>query len=312
MPLISVIIAVYNTGKYLCECLDSVLSQDYRNLEVIIIDDGSTDGSPDIIKRYAAADPRITVVTKKNGGLSSARNAGMRIAGGEYLCFVDSDDYLPLNALSLLEKSIASRSADIASGSFTVVSETGAPIVEHTVSAGKKWDWINHIACSRLYRRGFLLDNNLDFHENIWYEDVLFGTACTIKASLVEYIPDNVYFYRRRRGSIGMSTGEKVLDCLEVRRKLKRLLTENGLYESVFPYKHADLVCYHYYKRIDRQYRRALFEGMKKDFTPEDYRFTFKYGTKGEKLFAAALYFNMPGMFAFCHKLYRALTGRDE
>lgn len=100
--LISVIIPVYQVADYLPECLDSVLSQDHRNLEVILIDDGSKDDSGTICDRYAAADDRVKVIHQKNSGAAAAKNAGLRIATGEYLSFVDSDDYLEPNVYSYM------------------------------------------------------------------------------------------------------------------------------------------------------------------------------------------------------------------
>ena len=93
-PLISIIIPVYNAEKYLKKCLDSVINQTYKNLEIILVDDGSTDKSPEICDKYAEKDSRIIVLHKENGGVSSSRNAGLDIFKGEYLSFVDSDDYV--------------------------------------------------------------------------------------------------------------------------------------------------------------------------------------------------------------------------
>ena len=91
-PSISVIIPVYNVAPWLKECLDSVLNQTFRDMEIIIVDDGSTDSSPEIIKEYAEKDNRIIAIRKENGGLGSARNVALKMAKGEYIAFVDSDD----------------------------------------------------------------------------------------------------------------------------------------------------------------------------------------------------------------------------
>ena len=93
--LVSVIIPVYNVEHYLCQCIDSVLAQTYTNLEIILVDDGSPDGCPQICDEYAAKDKRIVVIHKGNGGLSDARNAGLNICKGEYIYFIDSDDIIP-------------------------------------------------------------------------------------------------------------------------------------------------------------------------------------------------------------------------
>ena len=93
-PLISVVIPIYKVEKYLCECVDSVINQTYTNLEIILVDDGSPDNCPAICDDYASKDSRIKVIHKENGGQSSARNAGIKIAKGEYISFIDSDDYV--------------------------------------------------------------------------------------------------------------------------------------------------------------------------------------------------------------------------
>ncbi len=114
MPeLISVIIPVYNPGKYLYHCLDSIVNQTYHNLEIILVNDGSTDDSLNVCKEYAAKDSRITVIDQKNAGVSAARNRGMEAAHGDYYSFIDSDDYLELNAYELLIKTFHEQKPDV-------------------------------------------------------------------------------------------------------------------------------------------------------------------------------------------------------
>jgi glycosyltransferase involved in cell wall biosynthesis len=102
MKLISIVVPVYNSEKYLEKCLVSLINQTYKNIEIIVINDGSTDGSLDIAKQLAKRDSRVKVYSKKNGGLSSARNHGIEKASGEYIGFVDSDDYIDCNMYSYL------------------------------------------------------------------------------------------------------------------------------------------------------------------------------------------------------------------
>ena len=105
-PLISVIIPIYNMEFYLERCVDSVLNNTYQNLEVICVDDGSTDHSMEILRRYEAADPRIVVIAKENGGVSSARNAGLDRMTGEYVTFIDSDDFVHPQYVELLYRAV--------------------------------------------------------------------------------------------------------------------------------------------------------------------------------------------------------------
>mgnify|MGYP002514978694 CR=1 FL=1 len=117
-PLISVIVPVYKVEQYLHQCVDSILNQTYRNLEVILVDDGSPDGCPAICNVYAEKDERVRVIHKVNGGLSDARNAGMAVMNGEYLSFVDSDDLLPVDAVETLLKIAVEEDADLVLGGY--------------------------------------------------------------------------------------------------------------------------------------------------------------------------------------------------
>ena len=101
-PLISVIVPIYNVEKWLPRCVDSILSQEYKNLEIFLVDDGSPDGCPTICDEYAEKDKRIKVIHKKNGGLSDARNVAIDVASGEFICFVDSDDYVAPTYVEIL------------------------------------------------------------------------------------------------------------------------------------------------------------------------------------------------------------------
>ena len=101
-PKISIIIPIFNVENYLAKCLDSIINQTLMDIEIICVNDGSKDNSVDILNTYAQRDKRITIINKANGGLSSARNAGIRVANGEYICFLDSDDYFEFNACERL------------------------------------------------------------------------------------------------------------------------------------------------------------------------------------------------------------------
>lgn len=124
-PLISVIVPVYHVEKYLTKCVDSICSQTYDNLEIILVDDGGDDMCPSICDEYKKIDSRIKVIHKKNGGLSDARNAGLDIATGQYLYFVDSDDYIDDHTIEFLYASIVANGSDIAVCEYVRVSEDG-------------------------------------------------------------------------------------------------------------------------------------------------------------------------------------------
>ena len=125
-PLVSVIIPIYNMEAYLARCLDSVLNNTYRNLEIICVDDGSTDGSAEILRAYAEKDSRIVPIFKENGGVSSARNAGLDRMTGEYVTFVDPDDFVHPQYVELLYRALKESGTEIAICGFeTVADENG-------------------------------------------------------------------------------------------------------------------------------------------------------------------------------------------
>ena len=121
--MISVIVPIYGVDKYLEECIESIISQTYTKLEVILVDDGSPDRCGEICDRYAEMDNRITVIHQKNGGAAAARNAGLRIATGEFVAFVDGDDYLEPDAYEYLAAALVEHEADIAFGKFRNIKE---------------------------------------------------------------------------------------------------------------------------------------------------------------------------------------------
>ncbi|MCR4763264.1 MAG: glycosyltransferase [Lachnospiraceae bacterium] len=219
-PKVSVIIPVYNVEPYLRECLDSVIGQTLKDIEIICVDDGSADGSPAILEEYRQRDPRITVLTQENRGQSAARNRGMDVARGEYLYFIDSDDYVDPD---LLEKTTAladEMKLDILVSGLECFAEQEekdrdfffdddlltmrAPRVFSGVEY-IKWsndqDVYPDLASAQLWRRGLLTDHGLRFEEGIIYEDGLFAFEAFMAAKRVYQIEDCFYHYRRWRSS---------------------------------------------------------------------------------------------------------------
>ena len=211
--LLSVIVPVYNVEAYLPRCVDSILQQSYENLEVILVDDGSRDGSGRICDEYAARDSRVRVIHKENGGLSSARNAGLDAAAGEYLTFVDSDDWIEPDAygpmVALLEGSSA---ALVCGGRYDVDGKTGektlglCPKKTETVSgeamAGRifLWDGCDSSACDKLYRRCLL--EKFRYPEGKVCEDVCVTYKIVLEAETVVLWDRPFYNYYHRPNSI--------------------------------------------------------------------------------------------------------------
>lgn len=213
----SIIVPVYNVSQYLDRCMTSLLQQ--RNAEILLIDDGSTDISGEICDKYASLNKNVQVYHKVNGGLSSARNYGIAHAKGEYLLFVDSDDYVSDGMCSTLERMISAYSQMdmIAFGAFEVNGEENSdmrriPPEEPLAQSGHDYlldryqNWnMNVQAWMYAYRRNFLIDNDLFFKEGILHEDVEFTPRVLLKAKQVVSIPEQLYYYIVRENSISTS-----------------------------------------------------------------------------------------------------------
>ena len=224
-PNISIIIPIYNVELYLQRCVDSLLKQTYRDFELILVDDGSPDRCGVICDEYAAADPRISVIHKQNGGLSDARNAGLAIARGEYIAFVDSDDWVAPDYLERLFTALTETSADICAcavlktdGTAAVPAEkAGVPEAFETAQALKLLvcDSVFHqYVWNKLYRRSVISD--ILFPKGKTNEDEFWTYRVFGNARKVARIPDVLYFYFQRPGSImGESYSLKRLDALE-------------------------------------------------------------------------------------------------
>lgn len=214
-PLISVIIPVYNMEQYLARCLDSVLNNTYHNLEVVCVDDGSKDSSPEILRAYAERDGRVIVITKENGGVSSARNAGLDRMTGEYLTFVDPDDCVHPQYVELLYRALRSHDNSMAACGFCAFSDKDLPLETSLISfepdkltaAGSVRLFLDHNI--RSYCWGKLIParplQGLRFREDLSYseDDVFVAELCERNPGLVLVsLPCQLYFYYQRDGSL--------------------------------------------------------------------------------------------------------------
>lgn len=183
--LISVIVPVYNVEKYIERTIKSIQNQDYENLEIIIVDDGSSDTSPRIINQLAQNDKRIKVIHKENGGVSSARNRGLEIVEGEYVTFVDGDDWIDKEYVSYFLTLIRKYDCKIAMNRYNYSSTNTKNFDKTYIISDKKaieWVYLGKIfvaVWNKMYQTTFLKKNSLKFDENIWYgEGMLFNIDC--------------------------------------------------------------------------------------------------------------------------------------
>lgn len=211
----SIIIPVYNVEKYLRECLDSVLNQTFADWDAICVNDGSTDGSAAILEEYGNKDNRFRIISQPNGGLSAARNTGLKAATGEYVLFLDSDDWIEDNALEILSNDLDDEDMLCFSGRRYYEHEglylEADLLKERSYVSGM--DYYNENALQsrdfafvcvvlRAYRRTFLIENCLWFKEGIYHEDNLFTPIACYYAKKVRQVSDCLYDYRVRANSI--------------------------------------------------------------------------------------------------------------
>lgn len=249
-PLVSIIVSVYNTEQYLSRCIDSVLGQSLTVFELLLVDDGSIDGSGAICDAYAEKDNRVRVFHKENGGVSSARNTGLDNAQGEWAAFVDSDDILPQDALWRLIQ-LVDDETDMAFGSIRKFDNDNDDL--ETIDAGEKrtmtieeclagfvapkiWkgDWQRYLF-NRLYRLSIINGFGLRFRNDIYYkEDGLFVVQylCRCKNKVV-CVPDIVYLYRQTNnsamGSLATKYNDRLLTNVDAHGMIFRELKKFGV-----------------------------------------------------------------------------------
>lgn len=236
MVKVSVIIPVYNVEKYIEQCVESVLNQTLKEIEIIIVNDGTQDNSIQKIEKYMK-DKRIILINKENGGISSARNTGLKIAKGEYVSFIDSDDFIEPHMIEELYNE--SSGMDIVFSNFVRIDdEKNIEIDEQSfknlsVNEGIYFYNIKYgYVWNRIYNRNFLLKSNIKFIEGMLLEDLLFSLEVLSLAKKVKYINKNHYFYRiKRKGSIVDNLGRNK----ELEEKVnKKLVKEIEKFEENF------------------------------------------------------------------------------
>ena len=232
--LISIVLPIYNVEKYIEKCMDSVLNQTYKNIEVILVDDGSPDRCPKICEEYAKKDNRIKVVHKENGGLSDARNAGIKVANGEYITFIDSDDYVDEDYVEFLYNNIEKTNADIAIGAHRVLYDSGKVIEkathENSVLKPKEVlerilydDGIDLSAWGKLYK--ISLFDDIKFPKGRLFEDSATTYMLVDKAKKIAVNSESKYNYIIRKDSISnASFSPQKMDLITSTREMSEYI----------------------------------------------------------------------------------------
>lgn len=239
-PKISIVVPVFNVEAYLPECLDSLVQQELEDIEMIFIDDGSTDRSAFIIKEYQRKDPRISLFSQENRGNGTARNTGVQRAVGEYIFFVDSDDWISSHTCQTIYEKAAAGKLDVLVFSYYLVFAHRTIVREQFVYPGimDGKDYIIKSLKANLFSTPPVnklikteLAKQLDFEVDCIYEDLEYSFALMLKAKRVSSIADPLYFYRRfRKGAITQRlTFRHLADLLQVYALIEKKLAEAGL-----------------------------------------------------------------------------------
>lgn len=216
-PLVSIIVPVYNIERYIKKCLESLCRQSYSNIEIIIVDDGSTDSSGEICDGFAVGDARVKVFHKKNGGLSSARNYGILKAKGEYIALVDGDDFVKKDFIEAMVKKAKEKDADLVICGFNDIVPKEELLSGEDAAARllTSQDNLEIVAWNKLYKKELFKD--IRYPEGKKYEDSLTTYKILAEAKNVVYMPKSLYCYVSRPGSI--MDASKRLERLIARRE---------------------------------------------------------------------------------------------
>jgi glycosyltransferase involved in cell wall biosynthesis len=243
-PALSVIVPVFNTAPYLRQCMDSLMAQSFRDFEVVVVDDGSTDDSPRILAEYVEAHDSVSVIRKPNGGLADARNHGIAAARGEYIGFVDSDDYVSPVMFERMCGRARTTDADIVACQmmgFDPKSGAECPYVEGPRSGFgvslKDSPFLlvttSPSACNKIFRRTLFAGNGLSFPVGLSFEDLATTYSLFARANRIEKVEEFLYFYRQARsGSIMSDYGRRYEDLARALEIMYERFSADGLFET--------------------------------------------------------------------------------
>lgn len=289
---ISVIVPIYNVETYLKKCIESIINQTYRNMEIILVDDGSIDKSSEICDEYSKQDNRVIVIHKQNGGLSDARNTGIETSTGELLAFVDGDDWIDSNMISCLYNNIISYNADISECQYEKTSNEQHTIKNEeqiiTISTPKEalnnileTNNINNVVTwNKLYRKE--LFQNVRFPKNKIHEDEFTTYKLIYKANKIISTNSKLYYYRQRENSIisekfnvnRLDVIEAYDEKVEFYKKNQKELLEKLLAKFLY------ILIYDYYKAKKNKFNKEIIKTIK-----NKYRMVYRNYKKENKIF---------------------------
>lgn len=249
-PLVSIVVPVYNSEKTISICLDSLISQTFRDIEIICVNDCSKDNSLQVLNEYASKDSRIVVINhEENMNAGGARNSGIKAAKGEYVCFVDNDDWLRLDALELLSKEIEPGVTEMVTADWITYYSEDSQIVNKNLPSNSEFNECLEYVCmfgfrmlGTLYKRSLFIDNNLYFPERVFYEDNAIGLSLFCLSRNFKYVEEPLYYYASAPNSVTSSASlRKAIDRIMTTELYIANLKRLNLYDSYKPL--FDFVC---------------------------------------------------------------------
>ena len=274
-PMVSVIIPVYKAEQFLDECLNSIICQDYPALEIILVDDGSPDSCPKMCDQYDEAYDYIKTIHKKNEGPGLARNAGLEVAAGKYITFVDSDDCLDgAGTIRQMVEQAEKNHADIVVGSYRKLNgQRPSGIIHHRLQDGVYTKTVDFrfkgfasygslsFPWSKLYRRSFLLDNDLKFQDYPFFEDKSFNMTCCTYKPVYAFVDESVYLYRTNSDSTTSRYRDNYMSVwAAVASDFEQFLSERNIADE-----YNDMIAFHLCVGLERLASWELkYKGMLK------------------------------------------------
>lgn len=244
MPKVSVIVPIYNVEKYLEKCINSLLSQTLEDIQIILVNDGSKDNSGNIAKEYEKNNKdRVIYVEKENGGLSDARNYGLKYATGDFIAFLDSDDYIEKNAYEEMYNKAIEENADYVECDFIWEFPNKIRVDKQYPYKNKKemLSFVRVVAWNKLIKRQLIIDNNLEFPKGLRYEDVEFTYKLIPFINKFAYVDNSFIHYVQREGSIANVQNERTAEIFTVLDNVIEFYKKNNIYE-----KYRDELEYNY------------------------------------------------------------------
>lgn len=288
MVKVSVIVPIYNCEKYLAHCLDSIIGQTLEDIEIICINDGSTDESLSILEKYSSKDDRIKIISTENNGLGAARNSGLELASGEYIAFVDADDWIDKKTYEFLYSKSSSSDLDLLIFQMINYMENNGDLVETDLYDHRCFknnnisekSIFNHedteeylfeipvCAVSKLYKKQFLENNNLRFPEGFLFEDNSFFYNTYFKAEKCGFLNKHLYYRRRHENSITQKFDRDKFDVVKAANEILNVFIKNDAYETYKPsvINHTFSMLLEWFSKLPIELKDDFFKYIKENF----------------------------------------------